>query len=50
LHALEEEIEAIRQKKRALLKDNLLTKMIGLQRTQTGDELTKSLFEEIKRC
>ncbi|WP_257608042.1 C80 family cysteine peptidase, partial [bacterium endosymbiont of Bathymodiolus sp. 5 South] len=49
LHALEEEIEAIRQKKRALLKDNLLTKMIGLQRTQTGDELTKSLFEEIKK-
>jgi hypothetical protein len=49
LQALEEEIKVINQKKQVTLKGDLLMKMTDLQRSQTSDELIKTLFEEIRQ-
>jgi hypothetical protein len=48
LHALKEEIEAIKQKEHVLETEKLLIEMMDVQRTQADLELTKILFKEIK--
>jgi nitrous oxide reductase len=48
LHALKEEIEAIKQKEHVLETEKLLIEMMDVQRAQADLELTKILFKEIK--